>query len=238
MKVEQLATEFDTEARRRAFTCLELAIKHGEKLTIHVTAKGCIVDKPVRHVTWAGRTAPMQFAVTIDRDYPDHAIIGKVSIFIRGVPVGHLVFTLAIRENSRRRPVGTGARVYEQVFVSYAARDRDEVLRRVQMLSALRLSYFQDILTLDPGDRWEQQLYKYIDSADLFLLFWSAAARDSEWVLKEALYALHRKHSDDSPPEIIPVVIERPFPAPPPELAHLHFGDQTLYVLPDRKQLP
>ena len=98
------------------------------------------------------------------------------------------------------------------------------------MLNALRLSYFQDILSLDPGDRWEHQLYRHIDSADLFLLFWSSAARESEWVSKEVRYALARKGSNDAPPEIMPVVIEEPWPPPPPELAHLHFGDHLLYI--------
>jgi hypothetical protein len=67
------------------------------------------------------------------------------------------------------------------------------------MLKALRMSYFQDILALDPGDRWEQQLYRHIDQADLFLLFWSSAAHESEWVRKEVRYALSRKGSDDAP---------------------------------------
>ena len=106
------------------------------------------------------------------------------------------------------------------------------MLKRVQMLNALRMSYFQDMLKLDPGERWEQQLYRHIDSADLFLLFWSSAARESKWVHKEVRYALRRKGSDDAPPEILPVVIEKPVPEPPPELAHLHFGDHLLYMLP------
>jgi hypothetical protein len=124
--------------------------------------------------------------------------------------------------------------VYEQVFVSYAARDRDEVVKRVQMLHAMRLPYFQDILGLDPGDRWEQQLYRHIDTADLFLLFWSSAARDSEWVHKELQYAVRRQGTDDGPPEILPIVLERPIPQPPAELAHLHFGDHLVHLLPPR----
>jgi len=58
--------------------------------------------------------------------------------------------------------------------------DRDKVLTRVQMLTAVGIRYFQDVLNLDPGDRWERQIYRRIDECDLFLRFWSSAARESE----------------------------------------------------------
>jgi hypothetical protein len=102
------------------------------------------------------------------------------------------------------------------------------------MLQSLRIRYFQDVLDLAPGDRWQRELYRHIDSADIFLLFWSSAARTSEWVGKEVQYALERKGGDDNAePEIVPVVIEGPpVPLPPPELSHLHFGDRTYYMTP------
>ena len=104
------------------------------------------------------------------------------------------------------------------------------------MLESLKIRYFQDVLSLDPGDRWQQQLYRHIDKCDLFLLFWSTAARDSQWVMKEVDYALARKQGDDlSPPEIKPVIIEGPPPVPPPPaLAHLHFNDRVIYFLSAR----
>jgi hypothetical protein len=64
---------------------------------------------------------------------------------------------------------------------------------------------------LDPGDRWQQELYRNIDNCDLFLLFWSTWAKNSEWVRKEVGYALDRKGWDDlSPPEIRPVIVQPP----------------------------
>jgi hypothetical protein len=96
------------------------------------------------------------------------------------------------------------------------------------MLAAAGVSYFQDVLDLDPGDRWARQLYRHIDESDVLLLFWSSAAKQSEWVTKEWQYGLREKGDDF----IQPVVIEGPPPPlPPPELAHLHFSDKLLYFM-------
>jgi hypothetical protein len=46
------------------------------------------------------------------------------------------------------------------------------------------------LLTLELGQRRERQLYKQIDRSDVFFLFWSTAAKNSEWVAKEIDCAL------------------------------------------------
>jgi hypothetical protein len=73
----------------------------------------------------------------------------------------------------------------------------------------------------------------HIDECDLSLLFWSSAAKASEWVLKEAGYALNRQKGDpNAPPDIHPVIIEGPpVPEPPPELRHLLFNDPLIYFM-------
>jgi hypothetical protein len=73
-------------------------------------------------------------------------------------------------------PAGQAAR-FESFFVSYASQDRAEVLERVQMALQLGKRVFQDVLNLDPGDRWEQKLYLHIDESDAVLLFWSSSAK-------------------------------------------------------------
>jgi TIR domain len=81
----------------------------------------------------------------------------------------------------------------------------------VQMLGVAGVRYFQDVLSLEPGDRWERKLNLGIDECDLFLLFWSSAAKRSEWVRKEVAYALARSRGDELlPPEIKPVILEGP----------------------------
>ena len=107
------------------------------------------------------------------------------------------------------------------------------VLPRLQGLEAGGTKYFQDLLSLSPGERWKRKLYAEIDGCDLFLLFWSPQAKASEWVLKEALHALERKSGDElALPEIRPVVIEGPPVAEPDGewsvFADLHFNDKLI----------
>ena len=102
-----------------------------------------------------------------------------------------------------RQPVGDG-RPQSIPMGDYARRkrvrvlchDQKEVLKRVQMLNATKIN----VLSLEPGDRWEKKLCGKIHDCDMFMLFWSQAAKDSEWVMREVEYALkqqstrHRAH--------------------------------------------
>jgi hypothetical protein len=160
-------------------------------------------------------------------------VIGRLRITVSGVPIGNISFKILIARNTTTpKQIGEAQR-YHTVFVSYDSIDRGEVLKRVQMLKLFNIKIFQDILSLDPGSRWEKRLYTEIEHCDLFLLFWSRAARDSEWVRKELRYALAcKKGKEEAPPDIIPVMIEGPPPIPPPpELSHLHFNDYLLYLM-------
>jgi hypothetical protein len=79
------------------------------------------------------------------------------------------------------------------------------------------------------ADRWERELQTLIDNCDLFLIFWSSAARRSTWVRKEVEYVLALKKTELDPPEIKPYILERVEPWP--ELAHLHWDDRLVYFL-------
>lgn len=170
---------------------------------------------------------------------PPGNLIGTITISHNRVPIGHIKFKLTVIAAdqlviiSTPQPVGVVAQCYKKAFISYASNDRSEVLKRVQMLAGLRIDFFQDVLSLEPGDRWEKELYRQIDKSDLFLLFWSSSAKQSPWVMKEVLYAIRRKGGNDfAPPEIIPVLVEGPPPVEPPsELAHLYFNDRLIYFI-------
>ncbi|OYE06223.1 toll/interleukin-1 receptor domain-containing protein [Nostoc sp. 'Peltigera membranacea cyanobiont' 232] len=236
--VKQDAEEFDPEAKQLGVRSLGVPIKRGSELTFNLSIPKLEVDEPIQQLSWNGRASSIQFGVTVPADITQKTIIGTVTVSQNTIPLGHLKFKLSIiasASSTSKEPqlAGEVARHYRKAFVSYSSKDRIEVLKRVQGLAVSGITVFQDILNLEPGDRWEQELYRNIDDWDLFLLFWSTAAKESPWVLKEVLYALERQGSDGlRSPEIIPVIIEGPpLVPPPPELQALHFNDKLLYLM-------
>jgi hypothetical protein len=239
----RLAREFDATAMRRAFRSLEVPIERGARVHLHLDVPKLIVADPIQSLIWWGRTEAVQFELKAPADLEIGTVVGKVMVSIDSVPIGHVQFRLGVRAGAVTRqpqPLGDQARAYKLVFISYASADRSEVLKRVQMMSVFNANFFQDLLHLEPGERWERKLYQKIDECDLFLLFWSSAAKASQWVLKEARYALARKHGDAmAPPDILPVLLEGPPPVPPPDdLKHLHFNDRLLYFMKTPESSP
>jgi hypothetical protein len=235
---KQQAKEFDSDAKQLGVRSLGIPIERGTELTFYLSIPQLNVDEPIQQLIWQGRAESVQFGVMVPSDLTQKTVIGTITVSQNNIPLGHLKFKLSIAPaaastSKELQPVGDAARVYRKAFVSYSSKDRKEVLKRVQALAVTEIEVFQDVLNLEPGDRWEKKLYRNIDECDLFLLFWSTAAKESKWVLKEALYALERQGKDGlNPPEIIPVIIEGPPPvSPPDELQHLHFNDKLLYLI-------
>jgi hypothetical protein len=232
------AREFDSDSARRGLRSLETEIRRGSRLMFHLSAPGLEISDPVQSLVWRGAPASVQFEAIVPVNVRPGAVIGTLTVSQDFVPVGHIKFRVTILARDQlclpeaAAPTGE-ARAYRKAFISYASPDRAEVLKRVQMLARLRNGFFQDALALEPGARWERELHRYIDESDLFLLFWSHAARESRQVMEEVRYALRRKNGDEmAAPEILPVIIEGPPPAsPPPELAHLRFNDYFLYFI-------
>jgi hypothetical protein len=229
-----LATTMDASAKLKATKSLDLPIKRAARVEIAFAANGLVVDEPVQSVVWQGEPTFCQFQATIPKGTNGDSFLPIVRVSVDGKLVGRIVFRLSSDDGASRpasEPLGEHAKLYKYAFVSYASKDREEVLKRVQMLEVLKTKFFQDILSLEPGDRWEKKLYENIDRCDLFLLFWSQAAKDSQWVLKEAEYALaHQQKNPGSEPDLVPVVLEQNVP-PPTSLSAFHFNDRIGYLI-------
>jgi serine/threonine protein kinase len=239
-EAQQLAADFDPLSQRSGFKGLLSPVARGSNLLFTCLAPGLLIDDPVQQLRWQGRTESVQFGITVPRHGLPRTSIITVQVAQDGVPLGCLKFRLQVlppAANHGTTPTSTATKMhrYRRAFASYCSRDRDEVLKRVQVLRRLGIEVFQDVLDLHPGDEWEPALLERIAQSDLFLLFWSTAAQQSTWVHRELRCALERRAMDGDLPEIVPVVLEGPpVPAPPRELAHLHFHDQILNFLETR----
>jgi TIR domain-containing protein len=236
-RAEFEAQMMDPEAKLKANKTLDLDIPRGTRVQVVLSAAEYVeIEEPVQSVTWRGEPTFCQFLMKLPRSFEGRVLHPVIRILLDGKLIGRIRFKMKVghsREGSERVLTGEAANRYRHAFLSYASEDRKEVLKRAQMLKASKIGFFQDVLSLDPGDRWEKEIYRNIDHCDLFLLFWSQSARESEWVIKETEYALARHNvGEGHVPDIVPILLEGPPPVLPPEsLSSLHFNDPILYVI-------
>ena len=229
-----IATELDVDARRRAFRSLECPVRLSSRIQFELRMPGLEIDEPVAALVWRRRTESVQFGVRVPPGAAAGTVIGTLAVSVDSAPSGYVKFKLAIETGITQgpsEPQGERARRYTAAFISYASTDRDQALEAAQLLRGVGIRYFQDVLNLEPGDRWLKRIELGIDECDLFLLCWSSAAKRSEWVRKEVQYALARQTADElGLPDIQPLLLEGPPPVLPwEELEHLHFNDPLLY---------
>jgi hypothetical protein len=232
------AREADPESARRGTTSLSIAVASGQRIDVAIAATGLTVDEPSQYLIWRGKPQACQFLLSVPAEFAGRTAFVRATIMVDTIPVGSLRF--AIKAVAGTQPAARydipplAVKNYRRAFLSYASADRAEVLKRAQALRAAGISFFQDILNLEPGDRYERELFAEIDRCDLFLLFWSSHAAKSEWVQREAAYALKRQQmtTPEETPAITPVILEGPpVPLPPESLKHLHFNDALRYVI-------
>lgn len=229
-----LARDADPGANLRASQPLG-PIGDGDPVEIRLDAPDLVCDEPVQSLTWRGRQTTAGFLARLRPGFAATDVFVRLRMVVAGAPYGSLAFGVKVVDQARRERAGGESRLarYRRAFLSYASEDRLPVLRHYQLLKRLGFEVFQDVMDIEPGARWEAELVARIGESDLFLLYWSRAALASDWVRREALIALgHRARSGDGRPDIVPILLEGPPPpAPPLELAAIHFNDPIRYVI-------
>lgn len=224
-RAEALARIFDPEASVRGSSVLALELDQGAKVDIAIDGDGLEIPQPAATVRWRGDVASCAFRAHVPASTGRTSFVPIVHFFTRGIPIGSV--TISIGVGSIMPLIQPGASVipvrYRRAFVSYSSKDRIEVLKRLQAYEALGFSFFADVFDLQPGDRWETVIKREIETCDLFLLFWSYAARASPWVAREIKHACDvGRRRPSRIPHIAPVMLES---APPPVgLEEIHFN--------------
>jgi hypothetical protein len=88
-----------------------------------------------------------------------------------------------------------------------------------------RKSGSRPVVSLHVGERWQAKIQEAILDADVFYLFWSQSASESEWVEFEWRFALEARGLNF----IAPAPLMSPERTPPPqELSEINFRDWTV----------
>jgi hypothetical protein len=186
------------------------------------------IEPSERTLVWNGQIAHAQFQATAPCRLWSQSEVGSAGIYVAGLEIARIHFVIEVgRRSAQANAIPCRIERYRSAFASYSSKDRNEVLARIQGLQKAMpsLDVFYDHLKLRSGQNWQTELLKVIPTHDVFYLFWSANARNSEWVDKEWRCALKTRGLEF----IDPIPLCTPQQAPPPkELAGKHFGDWVL----------
>ncbi|MFZ3169413.1 MAG: HEAT repeat domain-containing protein [Candidatus Methanoperedens sp.] len=198
-------------------------------VTVKLKGKHLKVDPSESEFVWKGERNLVNFLVEVLADAPEEWTVLTYEVFIEGIRVAFipldLEITSSIKSDKRNIAIIEPAHT---AFASYASQDKLRVLDRV---AAVRISaglkIFMDCLSIHPGEEWKKRLESEIETRDIFLLFWSVNAKNSEWVTWEWKTALVRKRESAIQLHPLQTVTEAP---PPEELKKFHFGDVYMIV--------
>ncbi len=182
----------------------------GSALTLDLRMEGLKVNEPVQEIIWQGEAKVAHFTAIVPQDAATGRATGVVTLAQERVPVGRLRFQVNVVDGltvEQTNLVPTGeALPFDTYYLCYAGQDRRDVTRRAHMLRLAGKRFRNELLTMNPEERWNQKLYQSIDESDAMVLFWSDRAATSQGVINECRYAIERKGVE----RIVPVLLRGP----------------------------
>ena len=202
------------------------AIPRSGELTLEPNVEGIEFNPPRYTFRWEQSVHRAEFQLRCRPGPAPRTARGRLTIFWGPIIVGDVPLAIRVLEHAGKRvtraPADVG-RPYRNVFASYSHRDAAVVEIFDELLGSLGDRLVQDVRDLRAGQVWSDEVYRFIDRADLFQLFWSWNALASPFVRKEWEFALSLQRENF----VRPVYWEDPLPSrgdlPPASLRRLHF---------------
>lgn len=211
--VNILARESDRNAERRDYVPLSLNLNKGDKIDVELNIYGEeeLMSKR-KTLIWQGSFTKCSFSYFVPKDIEVDELNCEAVIFINGVPIGEMRFITHIVDSPRAVNTKITAHQYNKIFISYAHEDVQKIKYISLAYKAQGVNYFFDRDSLEIGDVYEEKIFDYIDSSDLFILCWSKNAQQSSYVAKEKNRAMLRAYPQldkkEATLKICPVSIE------------------------------
>lgn len=210
------------------------SVSRGTEVTIILTSDDVTVTDETDTRTWNGDCISFDYQFLVPEDYSRKQIAFTCQVLFGGIQITRLHFTVGLTGGTAARvPVKVKRRDCRKAFVSYSHKDEKRVLAQLRAITevAPRMIFWLDSQSMDNGDVWRQEIRRAIRNADVFLLFWSVCAMQSDEVEKEWRYAKKKKGIRF----ILPVPLDPPAMCPPPEELGkvLHFNHRSLAVTED-----
>lgn len=229
-KVKALAKESDKNAERRDYTPLQCKLKKGDKVDVLLNIYGeSLLKSDKKSVIWQGSFTKCGFDYFVPKDIDVDELSCTALLTVNDIPIGEMRFITKIVESPRLLNPEIIAHKYNKVFISYAHKDEAKVKSFHEGLKLAGIEHFFDRDYLEIGNIFPQVIQDYINSADLFVLFWSENASKSEYVEKERTQALKLAFPQVKPQQaaklsIYPMSIEPRAELPYDMKDKYHFG--------------
>ena len=176
---------------------------------MHVYGKNRLMSER-KSITWRGSFTKCPFDYYVPKDSDIDELSCEAYVFVKGMIIGEMRFLTQIVESPVKLNTCIQSRRYNKIFISYSHKDTKHIRYMAEAYKAQGVEYFYDRHNLNPGDVYEELIYEFIDSSDLFILCWSKNTAESEWVQKEINRALLRAYphvSEEEALKIYPICV-------------------------------
>ena len=216
----------DEDAVKRAYTPLNFNLNIGDNIDIRIKIFDMNCDDFHKPVIWQGKFTKRSIRITVPVDYKNSRIWGEITISVNNVELGEMTFFVKVvdkKDVCDTAPILS--KMFKRIFLSYSHDDIAIVQHYAQALKEQGIDYFFDRHNLKSGAVFEEEIFKFIDSADKFILFWSQNAQKSEFVQKEYQYACKYAYPQIAKEKATitfrPLII-KPYAMPPDDIVNIY----------------
>lgn len=203
---------------------MNLPVKRKDVLEFRLCIEDWKIEDSVQVLTWFGIPSSVEFEVAVPKDFEKKQIIGSLLIKGGSGSLGRVRFNFSVEKEQATDSAfaPTDSQNIQQVFFAYAAENSSQVEKHgIEMKT-------QGLKIIDPwkmeGEDWEIKVSDGLVESELYCLFWSKEAYDSDEVEISWQMALgHRLSHPKRLPDMLPVLLGEPIPEAPSELAFLNF---------------
>lgn len=194
-KVMSFAFESDKNTKRRDYTPLQMKLKRGDKVEVELNIYGatCLMNAR-KSIIWQGSFTKCSFDYFVPNDADVYELSCESNLYVNGALIGEMRFISKIVDVPQNLNPEISLQIFKKIFISYAHQDMQQVKHLALAYEAQGVDYFFDRDKLKTGDVYEEKIFEYIDTSDLFILCWSKNAAQSNYVAKEKAHALLRAY--------------------------------------------
>ena len=229
-KVKSLAQESDKNAERRDYIPLSLKLKKGDKVDVKFNVFGeTRLISEHKSIIWQGSFSKCSFDYFVQKDIDVDELSCEAILSVNGAIIGEMRFITQIVKTPRNLNPEIISHRFNKIFISYAHEDIQKVKYLAQAYKAQGVDYFFDRDILKAGDIYDEIIFNYIDSSDLFILCWSKNAEQSNYVKQEKDRAMKHAYPQLSRQEatlkIYPLSIDPKTELPSDMIEIYNFGE-------------